>query len=147
MFITAAPTETPTTPTTVPSRATSSTVPSAVPTITGAISSVSMSGAVTADMDASEISDITSELSDIYGVDPSDIETTVDYVTSGTLDIIVPDDLPEAEVIESLQDSISDVLGVHSSDVVITIDDDGVVTYSVTGASYEEVSAIQNNCE
>ena len=121
-----------------------STIPSAVPTITGAVASVTISGTTTEDIPAEEIANITSELAEIYGVDPSEVETTVDYVASGTLDVTIPDDVSEEDAIAALQDSISDVLGVHSSDVVVTIDDEGTVSYSVTGGSYAEAEAIQN---
>ena len=83
-------------------------------------------------------------MADIYGVDPSDVETTIDYVASGTLDVTIPDDVSEEDAIAALQDSISDVLGVHSSDVVLTVEDDGSVSYSVAGATYAETESIQN---
>ena len=121
-----------------------SSTPSALPTITGAVSAVSISGAVTSDLPADNVADITTELADIYGVDPADVETTVAYTASGTLDVSIPEGVSETEVIESLQDSISDVLGVHPKDVIVSIDDDGVVTYSVTGATYAEAEVLQN---
>jgi phenylpyruvate tautomerase PptA (4-oxalocrotonate tautomerase family) len=128
VFITAAPTFV---PSTSPSIAPVSTIPSAVPSITGAVASVTISGTATEDLPAEEIENITSDLAEIYGVDPSDVETTIDYVASGTLD-----DVAEEDAIAALQDFISDVLHVHSSDVVVTIEDDGSVSYSVIGATY-----------
>ena len=95
-------------------------------------------------MPQTEVDQITSDLAEIYGVDVADIETSVDYVASGTIDVTIPPGVSENEAITSLQDSISDVLGVHPKDVVVTIDDNGVVTYSVTGASYAEAEAIQD---
>ena len=140
MFITAAPTVV---PTRLPSVSPVSAVPSALPTITGAVSSVSLSGPATGDISSDEVSAIKNQLAEIYGVDVSDLETDVDYVTSGVLDLTIPDDIRESDAIDALQDSISDVLGVHSSNVLVTIADDGTVTYSVTGASFEEASALQ----
>ena len=95
-------------------------------------------------MSADEISDITSEIAEIYGVDANDVETSVDYVASGTLDVTIPSGVSEEEAINALQESISDVLGVHPKDVVVTIDDNGDVSYSVTGTTYAEAEAIQN---
>ena len=97
------------------------------------MASVTISGTATEELAVEEIANITSELAEIYGVDPSEVETTVDYVASGTLDVTIPDDVSEEDAIAALQDSISDVLGVHTSDVVVTIEDDGTVSYSVTG--------------
>ena len=88
--------------------------------------------------------DITSELAHIYGVDEADVETTIDYVTSGTLDVTIPDDVSEEEVISALEQSIGDVLGIHPRHVVVTIDDNGDVTYSITGATYDDVQDMQS---
>jgi hypothetical protein len=74
-----------------PSTSPSSSIPSAVPTITGEIASVSMSGSVTGEISTN---DITTEIAEIYGVDANDVETSVDYVTSGTLDIRIPENIP-----------------------------------------------------
>ena len=131
-------------PSTSPSLTPTSTIPSAVPSITGAVASVTISGTATEELAVEEIANITSELAEIYGVDPSEVETTVDYVASGTLDVTIPNDVSEEDAIAVLQDSSSDVLGVHTSDVVVTIEDDGTVSYSVTGGSYAEAEAIQN---
>ena len=118
-------------------------VPSAVPSITGSVSSLSMSGTVSSELETSDLKDITIELADIYGVDVSDIETTVDYIASGTLDVTIPDGLSEDEAVEVLRESISNVLGVHPKDVVVTIDENGAVDYSVSGANYDEVASVQ----
>ena len=131
-------------PSVTPSLSPSSATPSSTPSISGLVATVTAASVATDDISASEINDYTSSVAEFYGVDPSDVETTVDYVASGTLDITIPTDVSEEDAIEALQDSISDVLGVHSSDVVVTIDDDGIVSYSVTGGSHAEAEAIQN---
>ena len=118
-------------------------IPSAAPTITGAVASVSISGAVTEAMSEEDVEAISNELAEIYGVDPLDVETTVDYVASGTLDVSIPEGVSEADVIAALEESISDALGVHAKDVVVTIDETGEVRYQVTGTTYEAAEAIQ----
>ena len=130
-----------------PSKTPVTMIPSSLPTITGAISSVSLSGSVTSDISRSDVADITIELAEIYGVDINDVETTVDYITSGTLEITIPEGVVEAEVIDSLQQSISEVLDVHSSEVVVTIDDEGAITYSISGRTFTEVLALQEIAE
>jgi hypothetical protein len=140
VFITSAPTLL---PTITPSIPPVTSIPSAVPTITGAITSVSMSGPATSSMTRSEINSISSDIAEIYGVDSDDVETTITYITSGTLDVIIPDVLSEEEAITFLQDSISDVLGIHPRDVVITVDEEGNVEYSVSADSYKNAEVIQ----
>merc|ERR1719483_257191 len=114
-----------------------------MPTITGAISSILMSGVVTEGKSASDIDEIESDLADIYGVDTNDVETSIDYVSSGVLDIVIPEDLPVEESIIALQDSLADVLGVHPKDIVVSIDEDGQVSYSVSSGSFKEAEAIR----
>ena len=100
-----------------------------------------MSGTVTSEISTD---DFTTQIAEIYGVEINDVETSVDYVTSGILGVSIPENIPEANAISALTESISDVLGVHSSDVVVTIDEDGVVTFSVIGESYDDVQDIQS---
>ena len=130
-------------PTISPSDLPTSSVPSATPTITGAVASISISGEVTEDLSEDNINAITTDLAEIYGVDVTDVETTVDYVISGTLDVTIPESIPTEDAISSLEQSIGDVLCVHPRDVVVTINEDGEVNYSVTGGSYDEVEQIQ----
>lgn len=141
MFITAAPTVV---PTILTSLSPISTIPSALPSITGAVSSVSMSGLATGDISTDELSDIETQIAEIYGVDVSDLEMNINYITSGVLNITIPDDISKSDAIKELQISTSDVLGVHPSDILVTIADDGLVTYSVIGSSFEEANALQN---
>lgn len=141
MFITAAPTLL---PTISPSNKPTSTIPSTAPTITGEVASVSLSGSITENMSMENIDAITSNLAEIYGVDISDVESSVDYVISGTLNVTIPENIPEEDAIILLEQSISDVLGVHPKDLIVTISEDGEVSYSVTGESYEEIEEIQD---
>ena len=141
MFITAAPTLL---PSTGPSSAPITAVPTPEPTITGAVASVSMSGPVTAAISVEDITTISEEIAEIYGVDPIDVETTVDYVTTGILDVTIPEGVSEDDALLEIQQSLGDVLGVHPKDIVVTIDDNGDVRYSVTEGSYEDAEAIQN---
>ena len=102
-----------------------------------------MSGVVTQDIPADDIQEITTEIAAIYGVNKNDITTTVDYVTSGTLDVVIPAGLSDAEAAAAIQESLSEVLGIHSKDVLVTVED-GIVSYQVTGSSYAEAEAVLN---
>ena len=119
-------------------------MPSTAPSITGAVSSISFSGLATEDISSNDVAAIEQQIAEIYGVDTSDLETNVDYVTSGILDVVIPDTIAETDAIAELQDSISNVLSVHPSDVIVMINDDGTVSYSVTGGSFEEATALQD---
>lgn len=92
-----------------------------MPTITGAIASVSISGTVTKNVPPNDLDEIAQEIAGIYGVAEEDVQTTVEYVTSGVIDVTIPNDVSETDAIVALQDSISEVLGVHPKDVVVTL--------------------------
>ena len=102
-----------------------------------------MSGPATGDISSDEISAIETEIATIYGVDVSDLETNVDYITSGVLDVVIPEDVSNIDAINALQEAISDVLGLHSSDVLIIISDDNTIIYSITESSFEAANALQ----
>lgn len=128
----------------MPTSLPSTQIPSPLPTITGEIASVTLSGFMTADMSPDDITSISSDLAEIYGVDVEDIETTVEYLISGALNVTISEDISPSELINSLKDAISETLGVHSSDVIITVGENEEVIYSVVGGSYEEVEQIRN---
>ena len=108
------------------------------------MASVSIHGQATAQITSESIDEITEQLALIYGVDDSDVEITVEYVTSGSLDVMIPDGTSTDDFVEALTESIANVVGVHDSKVTVTIEDDGSATYSVTGSSYDDVVAVQN---
>ena len=140
MFLTAAPT---TVPSVDPTVQPVTSIPSGFPTITGAVVSVSMSGAVTTGLTQEALSDIADDLAGVYGVDVDEIELTTMYVATGTLDVAIPDDVPEEEALAAIEEALAESLGVHVSDVVVTLGDDGVVSYQISGSSYEDVAVLQ----
>lgn len=103
-----------------------------------------MSGPATENIPFDEISFIETVIAQIYGVDVSDLNTDVDYITSGILNIVLPDDLSPDVTINALQKSISDVLDIHPNDVIISITDDGTIVYSVTEPLFETAIDLQN---
>ena len=139
MYITAAPTGI---PSMSPTMAPVTSVPSASPSITGAVATVSMSGVVSDELTTAEISSLVSDLAAIYGVSTEDVDLSVGYVASGTLDVVIPEGVTEEEALSALQQSLSDVLGVHPKDVVVSIDSEGVVSYQISGETYEEVESV-----
>ena len=140
MFLTAAPT---TVPSVDPTVQPVTSIPSGFPTITGAVVSVSMSGAVTTGLTQEALSDIADDLAGVYGVDVDEIELTTMYVATGTLDVAIPDDVPEEEALAAIEEALAESLGVHVSDVVVTLGDNGVVSYQISGSSYEDVAVLQ----
>lgn len=63
------------------------------------------------------------------------------------MNVTIPGDVTESEVIDSLKESISDVLGVHPSDVLVTIDEEGLAAYSISGNTFTEIKTLQEIAE
>ena len=139
MFVTSVPTIS---PIFNPSSAPFTSIPSARPTITGEVASVSISGSVEEALSEEDASEIALAIAKIYGVEEEDVVMSVEYVSSGTLNVTIPEELSEADATAVLEESISNTLGIHSSEVEVTIHDDGVVTYTITGESYTEVETL-----
>merc|ERR1712113_417480 len=97
-------------------------------------------------MPTAELTDLINEVADIYNISAADIDTEVDYVISGTLDLDnIPEDVTQEEVEEALINSLAEELGVHPKDVeIISIDmDTGKVEYEISADTFEEAEKLQ----
>ena len=54
-----------------------------------------------------EVSNITEEAAEAYGVDPEDITVEVVYQTTGSLDIDITGDVSEEELEEALEEELA----------------------------------------
>ena len=128
-----------------PSRRPTSSVPSALPTITGSVVFVELTKDVTASLTESEIQEIVEAAEEAFGLFPDNVEATVSYSISGTVDVSIDGEYEEEELVQALQESLATSLNVHASDVVVTVDPEtGVISYEVTSASAEAATALQS---
>ena len=98
-----------TAPTLFPSTVPTTSIPTAQPSITGTVAIIELSQSPPANgtLTDDDINDIKDQISDYYGVDEDDVDVTVTYTTSGTIDM----ELPEGEYDEeALEQSIEDEL-------------------------------------
>ena len=100
-----------------------------------------MQKVVTSGLSESELSDLTGEISDAYGVDASDVTLSAQYETTGTLSYFGNID-DEAAAIAEIETAIADLLGVHEANVDVEIVD-GVVHYTVSADNADDVLAAQ----
>ena len=105
---------------------------------------ISMEGTVTEGFTEEEETDLVEDIAEVYNVSTDDVDLTVDYVTRGTLNVTIPEELSEEEAIAALTSAIAAAVGVHEKDVTVTIDLDGVVHYEIAGDSYEEAAGYLN---
>jgi len=105
---------------------------------------VSISGTVTSTVSDEDTNDIVSDIADAYGVEDGDVEVSVQYITTGILNVSIEDSIPQFEALASLEAAISAVLGVHISDVTVSMNDDNTITYSLSKDTYDDVKLILN---
>ena len=93
-------------------------------------------------MSSEEVAYLESVVAQAYGVSTEELDTVVEYVTSGTLTVDIPADVSSDEIISDLTESLSEALGVSSEAVEVVYDaSTGEVTYTVTSATFDEADA------
>lgn len=133
----------------MPSIVPTSTTPSAAPTITGSIVVVDMNRLVTSSLTNDEITGIINEAENIFDVNPGDAEVEVTYDITGSV-LIETDgsDVSEEDLASALQKSIASALNIHQNDISVLIDSDtGIASYTISSASAEEASNLQDSLQ
>ena len=89
VFITSTPSEI---PSVQPTKLPSTLQPSASPSITGLVVAIDVTTPVTSELSSQEISEMTTEVIDSFGVTDDDVTTEVDYIASGLIVISIGDE-------------------------------------------------------
>lgn len=135
MFITSSPTK-------LPSLSPITSTPTTRPSFIGLIISVDISTATTESMGDEEITEIKVLAAESYGVEIADVSSVTEYVTIGSLDITIPDNVSEDEALNNLISAFSDTLGISEENISLTLDpESGKVSYIVTTGDYDETLA------
>ena len=144
MFITSVPTAS---PSVSPSSAPTTLVPTSPPSITGLVVTLDVSMVVTEGLSVDDLSAITDSVISSYSVSEADVEAEVVYTTSGTLELQLPADVSEGEIVTAVTESLAEALGVHPRDVVVVSVDavTGEVVYEVVSSTFADASDIQEN--
>jgi hypothetical protein len=70
---------------------------------------------------------------------PDNVDATVNYVTSGTIQMDLEEGFDVAEIEAIVKDSIADALGVHVNDIEVSIDPEtNEITYKVKSQSFDD---------
>ena len=137
-FVSSAPTLL---PSSIPTFLPTTSIPSAAPSLTGLVSIVVATTSTTSDLDAETIGVFTDSVADYYGVNESDVMTTIVYAASGLMTISIPEGTPEQNIVDSVTISIVEALGIHESDVSVVLDmETGIVEFSISSGSYIEAA-------
>lgn len=138
-FVTSAPSSAPSAkPTSVPSTS----IPSGTPSISGWVATISATKTTVGPISSNEIEGYTLNIAEFYGVDASDVEVSTEYEATGSMSIIIPDDITESELTEAITSSVAESLGVHPSDVKVIVDmESGAVEFIVSSDDFNQAAS------
>ena len=104
--------------------------------------------ATTSQMEQNTVDDYASTVAEYYGVEPNDVTVKTSYEVPGTLSMIIPEMVSEADVIDTVTASIADSLGVHPQDVEVTVDmSTGEVEFTVVSDNFNDAAGIAFDLE
>ena len=122
--------------------------PTAAPSFLGLVVSVGITTPATGPLDDTEVEYLENLVAEAYGVNSGDLTTVTEYVTTGTLDVTIPDDVSEDEAIAELTTALSEALDVSEDSITVEIDPTtGEVTYTVATTDYDTTSNIQEQLQ
>ena len=132
----------------MPSTSPSTSAPSSAPSFVGLVVSVDISRPATAALDESEINELLDVIANAYDVGSNDLPTTIEYITTGTMAIIIPDSSSTEEALNALTESLASTLGIDEDAIQLEIDPvSGEVTYSISTNDHTETTSILDALE
>ena len=101
---------------------------------------------MTQELTVADIEGIVNVTIDEFDVSNEDIRTEVSYVTSATMQLSIPEETTEDEVVAAVSSTLANLLGVHPRDIVVTSVDleTGEIEYEVSSEIFSETSGIQS---
>ena len=117
-------------------------MPTTAPSFVGLVVSVEITTTATGNLDDSEVDELESIVAQAYGVDPDDVTSVTEYVTTGTMTVSIPDSVSEDDALAALTSEMASTLGVSEDSITLSLDSEtGEVTYSITTTDYDETAA------
>jgi len=102
--------------------------------------------AVNMTLNASELANINSDVSNVYGVNEDDVTIEVVYETSGSLHLTLTDGVDLRELEEALQEELALILGIHESHVRVDVTNETAV-YTIVSDSVEDAKGFSSLLE
>ena len=120
------------------------TIPSPSPSIAGWVATVTATAVATGEVDENTVEDYATDIAEYYGVAPDEVTVTTTYGAGGSMQVTIPDDISEVELVDAITNSIAESLGVHPSDVDVVVDmETGEVEYTVSSDNYLDAATNQ----
>lgn len=90
-----------------------------------------------------EIAMLEAVVAESYRVAYEDISSVIEYTTSGTISITIPDAISEEDVLKDLTSALSITLGVNPDRISLSLDSEsGEVLYTITADDYDQANDI-----
>ena len=66
------------------------------------------------------------------------------YITSGSMELTIPDDISESDLVDAVTNTLAESLNVHPSEVFVEIDmETGEVSYTITTENFNDATSTQ----
>lgn len=118
-------------------------IPTIAPSLIGLGSSVKISTTLTTSLRESEITALLDIIAQGYDVDPEELTSVTEYVTSGVMIVDIPDTMSDDEAIDALTTTIAQSLGVDPNFLLLSLDPEtNEITYLVTTNNFESSVAV-----
>jgi hypothetical protein len=134
-------------PSFVPSTTPTTSIPTVAPSITGAVAIISTTKSVTEELTPENITSIVDSVATTYGVDEEDVEIVIEYTSTGTIDIEIPESIIAnnlTEFLESFEEQLAEELGIHIKDIEVTYNEtSGEIEYTLVSSNFTEIEELQ----
>ena len=118
-------------------------MPSRIPSITGLVITIDATRVVVEDLSPNEVEELTNLAVDAFNVALEDVTTDVTYTTSGSMTLLIPDDISEDEIVNAIESSLAEALGVHPHQIAVDVNmETGEVEYTVTSEEYYDGKSV-----
>lgn len=110
---------------------------------------VEVTSVVTSGLTEEEITNLTNTVLEAFNTSESDVNTEVNYVATGTMDLTVPEGTTEDEVAVAVTSTLAELLNVHPKDITITSVnvESGEVEYEIVTDNYNNTATIQSTLD
>lgn len=104
---------------------------------------------ITGELSIGEIITLESIAALQFNIPMEQINTIVSYITSGNMELFIPEDLNEEELDDAITSALANLLEIHPKDIIITFIDleTGIIEYDISSEIFIESASIQSQLD
>ena len=110
---------------------------------------VEVKNVVTEGLSVAEIENLQNVMIDSFDVSNEAVRAEVSYITSGIMELSIPEEISEDEIVDAVTSTLADLLGIHPKDVAVTSVnlETGEVEYEISSDIFSETTNIQSTLD